>query len=253
MTDSLRWILEREGPAAKIVVAAHNSHLQQHPVRVQRATSMGSYYTSRFGHDDILFIGAASTSTVKGEPPNPQCNQAVYEQIGPDCFFLDLREAPSNGPVADWLGKERPDRSNLRYQPVCPGDAWDGLVFHRTLRIGEVELPEYLKWRSVPIDTDEMDKLSGRYLVHGFLAALNALDVFRDGENFFTSGQDDTSGDLFPPYRSAFEKCTDGCFRWQAWPAIVTFHDGDDSGKITINMPGMGIYHGEKIGDAQPA
>ena len=111
MTDSLRWILEREGPAAKIVVAAHNSHLQQHPVRVQRATSMGSYYTSRFDHDDILFIGAASTSTVKGEPPNPQCNQAVYEQIGPDCFFLDLREAPSNGPVADWLGKERADRS----------------------------------------------------------------------------------------------------------------------------------------------
>lgn len=253
MTDSLRWILEREGPAAKIVVAAHNAHLQQYPVRVQRATSMGSYYSSRFGRDDILIIGTASTSTQKGEPPIPQCNEAVYEQIGPDCFFLDLREAPSSGPVADWLGKERPNRHNMKYQPVCPGDAWDCLVFHRTLRIGEVELPEYLKWQSAPIDTDEMDKLSGRYLIYGFMGNLNTFDVFRDGENFFTSGQDDTNGELFPPYRSAFEKGTDGCFRWQAWPGIVTFHDGDDSGKITIEMPGIGIYDGERIGDAQPA
>ena len=96
-------------------------------------------------------------------------------------------------------------------------------------------------------------KLSGRYLIYGFMGNLNTFDVFRDGGNFFTSGQDDTNGELFPPYRSAFEKCTDGCFRWQAWPGIVTFHDGDDSGKITIEMPGIGIYDGERVGDAQPA
>ena len=251
MTDSLDWIRQREGPHARIVVGAHNTHLQQHPVRVQRATSMGSYFSSRFGRDETLFIGAASTSTVKGEPPNADCNQAVYEKIGPDCFFLDLRSAPSSGPVADWLGKERPDRSNLRYQPVCPGAAWDCLVFHRTLRIGEVELPDFLKSLPESITQAEMDRLAGRYLVHGFLAALNTLDVFRDGDGFFSSGQDDTSGELFPPFKVPFEKCTDGKFRWKTWPAIVEFHDGDDFGKITINMPGMGIYHGERIGEPQ--
>jgi erythromycin esterase len=251
MADSLDWVRRREGPGAKIVVGAHNTHLQQHPVRVQRATSMGSYFSSRFGRDEILFIGSASTSSVKGEPPWADCNQAAYEQIGPDCFFLDLRKAPSCGPVADWLSVERPDRSNIRYQPVCVGDAWDCLVFHRTLRTGEVELPDFLKSEPAPVTPDEMDLIAGRYLIHGFLAALNTLDVFRDGESLFTSGQDDTSGELFPPYRAAFEKCTDGRFRWQVWPAAVEFHDGADLGKITINMPGMGIYHGERVGDAQ--
>ena len=253
MADSLRWILEREGPQAKMVVAAANTHLQQHPVRVQRATSMGSYYASRFGREEVLFIGAASASTVKGDPPIPDCNQAVYEQIGPDCFFLDLREAPTNGPVADWLGEERPDRVNMRYQPVCPGAAWDCLVFHRTLRTAAVELPDYLHSEPAELTSAEMDELSGRYLVHGFLAALNTLDVFRDGDDFYTSGRDDTSGELFPPYRAAFHKCTDDRFRWQVWPAIVEFHTGEELSKVTINMPGIGIYHGERFGDAQVA
>ena len=66
MTQSLRWIREREGWDAGIVVGAHNTHLQQHPVRVQKATSMGSYFSSRFGREDILFIGAASEALGKG-------------------------------------------------------------------------------------------------------------------------------------------------------------------------------------------
>jgi len=251
MADSLRWILERVGPQAKMVVAAANTHLQQHPVRVQRATSMGSYYTSQFGRDETLFIGAASTNSVKGEAPIADCNQAVYERIGPDCFFLDLRDASASGPVADWLAQERPDRVNMRYQPVCPGAAWDCLVFHRTVRTAEVELPNYLHSEPAELTSTEMDTLSGRYLVHGFLAALNTLDVFRDGDDFYTSGWDDTSGELFPPYRAAFHKCTDGRFRWKVWPAIVEFHSGEQPGKITIDMPGIGIYDGERVGDAQ--
>jgi len=252
MAESLHWILEREGPQAKMVVAAANTHLQLHPVRMQRATSMGSYYSSRFGRDEILFIGSACESTVKSDPPIPECNQAVYAQIGPDCFFLDLRVAPHSGAVADWLAEERLDRSNMRYQPVCPGDAWDCLVFHRTLRTAEVELPSYLHSEPGELTSTEMDKVSGRYLVYGFLAALNTLDVFRDGDDFYTSGWDDTSGELFPPYKAAFHKCTDGRFRWQVWPAAVEFQTGEQPVKITIDMPGIGIYHGERIGDAQP-
>ena len=251
MAESLHWILDREGPRAKIVVGAANTHLQQHPVRAQRATSMGSYYASRFGREEILFIGAASASTAKGDPPRPDSNQAVYDRIGPDCFFLDLRGAPSSGPVADWLGGERPDRSTLRYQPVCPGDAWDCLVYHRTLRLAEVDLLSFLGAESAPPIGDEMDRLAGRYLIDGFMGALNTLDVFRDGDSFYTSGWDDTSGELFPSRRAPFEKSADGRFRWRVWPASVEFYDGREQGKITINMPGMGIYHGERVGDAQ--
>ena len=244
MAQSLQWILGRVGPGAKLVVAAHNTHLQQTPVRVQRATSMGSYLANRIGRDQVLFIGAASGRSVKDDAPRADCNQAVYEQIGPDCFFLDLREAPRGGPVWEWLGTERADRSNLRYQPVTPGLAWDCLVFHRTLRIGEVELPASLRAERGTMDESALEALAGRYLILGFLSAVNTLDVTCKDGVLHTNGQDDTSGELFPPFETPVWVGIDGRFRWEEWPAILEFHHGADAGKVTITMPGMGTYHG---------
>ena len=248
MAESLRWIREREGLDAGIVVGAHNTHLQLHPVRVQRATSMGSYYSSRFGCDDLLFIGAASERSVKGEPPQPDSNQAVYAGVGPDCFFLDLRTAPRNSPVADWLSVERPDRSNLRYQPVCAGDAWDCLLFHRTLSTGEVELPGYLDSPLAQHSSPDLESLSGRYVIYGFLAAVNTLDVSVEHGTLYTSGEDDTSGEVFPPYKAPMHYCEDGRFRWSVWPVIFEFVVQEDRVRVVATTPGGSNYHGERVG-----
>ena len=244
MAQSIQWILDREGPDSKLVVAAHNSHLQQTPVRVQRATSMGSYLVNQIDRNQVLFIGAASAQSVKDDAPSADCNQAVYDRIGPDCFFLDLRKAPRSGPVWEWLTTERADRSNLRYQPVTPGLAWDCLVFHRTLRIGEVELPASLQAERGTMDASALEALTGRYLILGFMSAVNTLDVTCNDGVLHTNGQDDTSGELFPPYETPVWVDGDGCFRWDDWPAILEFHHGAGAGKITITMPGMGVYHG---------
>ena len=246
MAQSLQWILDRVGPGAKLVVAAHNTHLQQTPVRVQRATSMGSYLANRTDRDQVLFIGAASARSVKDDAPRADCNQAVYDRIGPDCFFLDLRKAPRSGPVWEWLATERADRSNLRYQPLTPGLAWDCLVFHRTLRIGEVELPASLQAERGTMDAGALEALAGRYLVLGFLSAVNTLDVTCKDGVLHTNGRDDTSGELFPPYETPLWVGGDGRFRWDDWPAILEFHHGADTGRITITMPGMGTYHGAR-------
>ena len=80
MAEQVQWILDREGPGARAVIGAHNTHLQQYPVRVQRATSMGAYLAERIGRDNVLFIGAQSAYSVKGEEPLPESNQAVYGQ-----------------------------------------------------------------------------------------------------------------------------------------------------------------------------
>jgi len=252
MAESLRWIREREGLDAGIVIGAHNTHLQLHPVREQKATSMGSYYTSRFGRDDTLFIGAASERSVKGEAPRPDCNQAAYARVGPDCYFLDLRAAPNSGPVADWLAVERPDRSNLRYQPVCAGAAWDCLLFHRTLSTGTVELPGYLDAppADAPDNLARFNGFNGRYIILGFLAAVNTLDVFCENGTLFTNGQDDTSGEVFPPYKVPLHYCQDGKFRWSVWPSLLEFDRDGKEGTVTITTPGGAVYHGERIGDA---
>ena len=248
MTESLAWVREREGHDAGIVIGAHNTHLQTYPVRDVRATSMGSYFASRFGRDDILYIGATSDRSLKGEPPRADSNQAAYAKVGPDCFFIDLRTAPPIGPVADWLAVERPDRSNLRYQPVCAGAAWDCLLFHRTLTTGTVERPGYL--HSPPADppVDELPRYAGRYEILGFLAAVNTLDVFHVDGVLFTDGQDDTSGEVFPPYRAALHFCADGRFRWEAWPSIIEFVRDGDQVTVSVTTPGGSLYKGRRIG-----
>ena len=211
---------------------------------------MGAYFASRFGREDMLFIGTASERSLKGEPPRPDSNQAAYAAIGPDCFFLDLRAAPTNGPVANWLNVERPDRSNLRYQPVCAGAAWDCLLFHRTLSLGQVELPGYLQAAPAEHPVEELARLSGRYVIYGFLAAVNTLDVFFEGDRLFTDGQDDTSGEVFPPFRVPIHYCRDGRFRWSVWPSILEFHQGEDPVTVSISTPGGARYHGRRVGDA---
>ena len=248
MTRSLQWIREREGPHAGIVVGAHNTHLQRYPVRVQRAPSMGSYFTSRFGHQDILLIGAASDRSLKGEPPNQDSNQAAYACIGPDCFLLDLRDAPAQGPVANWLGVERPDRSNLRYQPVCAGKAWDCLLFHRTLSTATVERPAFMHAEQTE-SPNNLRRFAGRYFIYGFLAAKNTLDVYYESESLYTDGRDDTSGEVFPPYRAKIHYCQDGRFRWTVWPSILEFHETSQWITVSVMTPGRSVYRGERVGD----
>ena len=215
---------------------------------------MGSYVSSRFGQDDMLLIGATSDRSLKGEPPIPESNQAAYAQIGPDCFFLDLRDAPKSGPVADWLNVERPDRSNLRYQPVCAGQAWDCLLFNRTLSTGEVERPGYLHAEPAEHLAGDLARYSGRYNISGFLAAVNTLDVFYEDGVLYTDGQDDTSGEVFPPYKAPIHFCSDHKFRWKIWPSILEFHqapdqDGDQVA-VSVTTPGGSTYRGERTGDA---
>ena len=246
MADQLEWIIRREGPGARIVIGAHNTHLQQVPVRVQKATSMGSYLASRIGRDNILFIGAASAMSVKGDPPQGGSNQAAYEQVGPDCFFLDLRRAPARGPVADWLRTERMDRSNLRYQPVAPGRAWDCLIFHRTLSIADVALPKSLHVGRGTDDPSQFDDYVGRYILIGFLAAPTTLDISRDGDTLYADGHADTSGELFPPFKTPLHASDDGRFLWPNWPAVLEFRGEGRTDRISLTMPGMGIYEGAR-------
>ena len=246
MAEQVEWILDREGPGARAVIGAHNTHLQQYPVRVQRATSMGAYLVERIGRENVLFIGAQSACSVKGEKPLPESNQAVYGQVGPDCYFLDLRRAPRVGLVADWLGTERPDRSNLRYQPVAPGKAWDCFVFHHRVSIAEPQVPDSMRPGFGAPDPTRYDGYVGRYVLLGFLSQPTTLDITRDGDRLFADGRDDTSGELFPPYRTEILHSDDGRFLWPNWPAVLEFHGAPKAEWVTIVMPGMGTYEGAR-------
>ena len=248
MAYSLEWILKREGPDARIVVGAANAHLQRYPVRVTKATSMGSYIENRIGREKMLIIGAASAYSTKGEGPPPDTNPAAYDQVGPECYFLDLRKAPTSGPVARWLNTERMSRYNLRYGPTAPGPAYDCLLFHRTVSLMEVALvPSMVRELATP-DPSRFDDHVGRYVLIGFLHQRPTLDISRQGDKLYSSGEQDQSGELFPPYRTEIRETEDGRFVWSVWPAVLEFHASEGlTERVTITMPGIGVYHGERV------
>ena len=250
MTESLHWILEREGFNTGTVIGAHNTHLQRYPLRTEKATSMGSYFANRFGRKTMLVVGAASSLSLKGDAPIAESNQATYSLVGPDSFFLDFRQAPKGGPVANWLAQERPDRSNLRYQPVCAGEAWDCILFHRTLSTATVEWPAFL-YSPYATPPNNLDRFSGRYTIYGFLAVVNTLDVYYDKGGLFTDGQDDISGEIFPPYRAQIYYCEDSQFRWKVWPSLIAFEEINDGMKVSVKTPGGKTYHGYRTSDAK--
>ena len=234
-----------------MVVGAHNSHLQLYPVRVQRGTSMGSYAANRIGREKLLYIGVSCTYSVKGEDPVPDSNAFAYDQVGPDCFFLDLRGAPDSGPVAGWLNTERMTRHNLRYTPQAPGLAWDCLIFHRTVSIAEVALPPSMSRELAAPDPSRFDNHVGRYSIVGFLGQHPALDIIRRGDKLYSNGEEDLSGELFPPYLSEVRETEDGSFVWSEWPAVLEFNAADGrSERVTVTMPGMGSFHGERVTDS---
>ena len=248
MACSLEWILKREGPDARIVVGAANAHLQKYPVRAQKGTSMASYLENRIGREKMLIIGAASAYSTKGERPPPDTNPAAYDQVGPECYFLDLRKAPTSGPVAKWLNTERMSRHNLRYGPEAPGPAYDCLLFHRTVSIADVALAPSMMRELATTDPSRFDDHVGRYVLIGFLAKPHILDISRQGNKLYASGEQDTSGELFPPYRTEIQETKDSRFVWSGWPAVLEFHASEGlTERVTINMPGLGVYQGERV------
>ena len=249
MAYSLEWILKREGPDARIVVGAHNAHLQQYPVWIPKGTSMGSYIANLIGRENLLIIGAASTYSTRGEEPLPDTNAAAYEQVGPECYFLDLRKAPASGPVANWLNTERMTRQLLSYAPEAPGPAYDCLVFHRTVSMAEVALvPSMVRELGTP-DASRFDDHVGRYVLTGFLSQRMTLDISRQGDKLYASGEQDISGELFPPYRTEIRETKDGGFVWSKdWPAVLEFHRSQGlTERVTITMPGIGVYQGDRV------
>ncbi len=68
-----------------------------------------------------------------------------------------------------------------------------------------------------------------------------------DNDTLVTDGQDDTSGELFPPYRAALSYGDDGRFRWSVFPTIIEFHQGEALGTVTMWTPGGSVYHGERV------
>lgn len=141
MAETVFWLLDRFGPDARVVVGAHNSHIQRTPVRTPAfsLSAMGHHLANRLG-DEYLAIAVTSTAgrtvTRRPNPDRPGGVEIAGTDLAPAREgSVEAAFAPGSGSRAVDLRGARgrlagPDRIRVMdtYQEVRLLDAYDLVV-----------------------------------------------------------------------------------------------------------------------------
>jgi erythromycin esterase len=156
MADNLRWVLDHEGPEAKAVVWAANSHVRLDDGGDPTLRVMGGYLREMFGRKLYVFGFAfhrgsfrASNASPAPEPgrkgvvsftvpPVPEASlDTALASVGTPLLALDLRALPRSGPAYEWWRREHATRSfgavytdeGYPLMRLHVLEAYDGLLF----------------------------------------------------------------------------------------------------------------------------
>jgi len=121
MAENVRWILDREGPDARMVIWAHNGHV------AIDSLLMGGYLRNSLGADMVVFgfaFGRGGFLAVEGPAPSrrglvafqvpPLADSTLdgaLSRTGLSVAAFDLRQLPASGPAAEWFAKPHGTRS----------------------------------------------------------------------------------------------------------------------------------------------
>ena len=141
MAKNVEWILDQAPEGSKIVLWAHNAHVNRVP------GWMGTFLSERYG-DDMLVVGFAfaegrytaisengSLRDNEALPPPPGTVEAYLRSARIPRFLVDLRNIPAKAPSAPWLKKERPFRligsvaTRCAFNPAVVAKEYDALIW----------------------------------------------------------------------------------------------------------------------------
>jgi erythromycin esterase len=143
--DNISWILDQEGSEGRVIVLAHNGHIQRYNITDAEWSpnpypTQGLFLQSRHGKDYVP-VGFTFRRTVDSFKPyeidgkfelyqtDENSIGSALSRVGLPIFILNLKAAPNKGPVYDWLNKERPMISETDYISINNLKAWDALVY----------------------------------------------------------------------------------------------------------------------------
>ncbi|MGI8857964.1 MAG: erythromycin esterase family protein [Thermomicrobiales bacterium] len=127
MAENAEWLLEQAEPGAKIVLWAHNGHVNTGTDPNFR--SMGSYLRERYGSDMRVFgfeFGAGLFNAVgqdttnmryyalgpkKASVPPPDSYETAWQGAGEPRIVIDLRQSEGDSAAAVWVRGPHPYRS----------------------------------------------------------------------------------------------------------------------------------------------
>lgn len=139
MAENVQWILDHGGPQTKLILWAHNTHVE---TALPMTKSMGSYLREQFGSEMISaglsFYGGSFNAVAynsakkrsgdirvqKIDAPPADSYEAYFHSAGMPRFVLDLRLAELQaGPELEWLAGPHPFRSiGVAYDATRPLD-----------------------------------------------------------------------------------------------------------------------------------
>ncbi len=119
MAENAAWLLDQAGPDSKIVLWAHNGHVET-DTDTQSFKPMGSYLREKYGNDMVVFgfafyqgtfnaiymskPGVFGSNQVHNVESSPEGSYEYYfHSTGMPRFFLDLRRIQPGSPATDWL------------------------------------------------------------------------------------------------------------------------------------------------------
>jgi erythromycin esterase-like protein len=128
--DNVRWILDTEGPGARVLVRA--DHDQVASAGSGPGPSMGQHLRQALGTGYVAIGQHFGRSTAHGAARSGTV-EATFTGVAPSPWILDLRRAPASGPVRAWLVASHPVRD------VRPGERGVGIVEVRAVLAGRLD------------------------------------------------------------------------------------------------------------------
>ena len=141
------WAMEQLPPGSRIVVWAHNAHVQKQsidvPVMKMRApaVSMGELLARRLG-DGYAAIGTVVDQYAPdGSHADSGSVDARLARAGVPLYLVSLSAESASSATPAWLGVPRLMRFERTYIRVVPARAFDALVYVQRVSAGTVHRP----------------------------------------------------------------------------------------------------------------
>lgn len=143
MADNLLWIMNTKEPDARVVFWAHNAHVSRTaftmPERFDADMIDTVHHLDEAMGEDLVTLAASFNGGVFAEDGiHPPMNLGPAGEEFIDChlartgipmFVLDLRKAPEEGPVTEWLDRPWRLQSQDVYMRLEPAKAYDAVYF----------------------------------------------------------------------------------------------------------------------------
>ena len=250
MAEQLLWILRREGPSARLLVGAHNIHIQKTFARETGTplSTMGQHLSARLGESQFVVIaGTSDESLIPGDRARKGSFQSALALVGSRSFLLDLRAV--NEPAArSWLDREKPDRSAIYYQPLRTSSAWDAVFHTPTIALDDLRLPKSLDRTTCDPDPVIAAGMTGTFVFDGVVDIPVELTI-RDEDGILLTEGPKSDGELFPIHQSRLFAMAPNAFFWTEWSMELVCNSDEDGTVSTIGIryPGEPVkFHGRR-------